>query len=144
MQLLEIEYDSSFFDTDPYESQPGGTMTIWPFFIGRFVELPYTLPQDSTLYITRRERNIDIWIKKMDWIADQGGMALVNVHLDYIDFEADHNRNRTNHTIKRNKRWKYPLRFYKELLEHARTLGNYWHALPKDVAAWWRKRASLT
>ena len=43
MRHLEIEYDLSFFDTDPFEPIPGGTMSIWPFFIGHFVELPYTL-----------------------------------------------------------------------------------------------------
>ena len=31
MQALEIEYDLSFFDTDPCEPIPGGTMSIWPF-----------------------------------------------------------------------------------------------------------------
>ncbi|MDI7276999.1 MAG: hypothetical protein QME94_13555, partial [Anaerolineae bacterium] len=45
MQALEIEYDSSFFDTDPFEPVAGGTMSIWPFLMGRFVELPYTLAQ---------------------------------------------------------------------------------------------------
>ena len=49
MQTLNIEYDLSFFDTDPFEPIPGGTMSIWPFFIGHFVELPYTLVQDHTL-----------------------------------------------------------------------------------------------
>ncbi|MHA1380883.1 MAG: hypothetical protein ACTSRG_21160, partial [Candidatus Helarchaeota archaeon] len=43
MQSLEIEYDLSFFDTDPFEPIPGGTMSLWPFRIGHFVELPYTL-----------------------------------------------------------------------------------------------------
>jgi len=49
MQELDIEYDLSYFDTDPYEPIPGGTMSLWPFEIGRFVELPYTLAQDFTL-----------------------------------------------------------------------------------------------
>ena len=49
LQALEVEYDASFFDTDPYEPLPGGTMSIWPFALGRFIELPYTLAQDSTL-----------------------------------------------------------------------------------------------
>jgi hypothetical protein len=34
MQSLEIEYDLSFFDTDPYETIPGGTISIWPFSVG--------------------------------------------------------------------------------------------------------------
>ena len=40
MQSLDIEYDLSFFDTDPYEPMAGGSMSIWPYMIGHFVELP--------------------------------------------------------------------------------------------------------
>ena len=40
MQELDVEYDASFFDTDPFEPIPGGTMSLWPFVLGRFVELP--------------------------------------------------------------------------------------------------------
>ena len=32
MQALEIKYDLSFFDTDPFEPIPGGVMSIWPIF----------------------------------------------------------------------------------------------------------------
>ena len=130
MQELECDYDMSFFDTDPYETIPGGTMSIWPFFMGRFVELPYTLPQDSTLFITLREKNIDIWKKKVDWIERNRGMALLNVHPDYIDF---------------NNRWgrkKYPVKLYEEFLSYMKNKKTYWHALPKDAAKWWRDRAN--
>jgi len=30
------------------------------------------------------EKSIDIW-KKLDWVADQGGMVLLNVHPDYLN-----------------------------------------------------------
>ena len=30
---LDIEYDSSTFDTDPFEPQPDGVRTIFPFFV---------------------------------------------------------------------------------------------------------------
>src|SRR5207247_9781434 len=36
MQSLDVEYDASFFDSDPFEPMPGGTMSLWPFTIGRF------------------------------------------------------------------------------------------------------------
>ena len=54
---LDIKYDSSTFDTDPFEPQSEGTGTIFPFLVssnsvyGNYVELPYTLPQDSTLFV---------------------------------------------------------------------------------------------
>jgi hypothetical protein len=35
-----------------------------------------------------KEKNIDIWKKKLDWIAKNGGMALLNTHPDYMSFEG--------------------------------------------------------
>ena len=46
------------------------------------MELPYTLPQDSTMFNVLQETSPDIWKKKLDWIAQRGGMVLVNVHPD--------------------------------------------------------------
>jgi len=42
------------------------------------VELPYSLPQDFSLFVIMRERNIDIWKIKLDWIVEKGGMALLH------------------------------------------------------------------
>src|SRR5690606_34166147 len=56
-----------------------------------YVELPYTLPQDSTLFLLLRQKSIDIWIRKLEWIVRHGGMALLNVHPDYVDFGNSRN-----------------------------------------------------
>ena len=53
---LDIKYDASTFDTDPFEPQPDGVHTIFPFWVAGgcskgYVELPYTLAQDSTLFL---------------------------------------------------------------------------------------------
>ena len=54
---LNIEYDSSTFDTDPFEPQPDGVCTIYPFTVSGterekgYIELPYTLPQDFLLFV---------------------------------------------------------------------------------------------
>ena len=60
---LDIQYDLSTFDTDPFEPQPDGVGTIFPFWVdnkrnknGGYVELPYTLPQDFTPFILMREK----------------------------------------------------------------------------------------
>jgi hypothetical protein len=45
-----------------------------------YVELPYPLPQDFTLFTVMREKDIDIWKKKLDWIVEKGGMALLITH----------------------------------------------------------------
>jgi hypothetical protein len=121
MQALEVEYDLSFFDTDPYEPIPGGTMSIWPFTLGRFVELPYTLAQDFTLTEVIRETTPRLWLQKVDFLERWGGMALVNSHPDYM---RDRGR----------------LQVYSDFLEEIRYRGNRWHALPREVARWWRRR----
>src|SRR5712691_10717951 len=59
LQSLKVEYDLSFFDTDPLEPMPGGTMSIWPFSLGSFIELPYTLVQDHTLMVILASRHRD-------------------------------------------------------------------------------------
>jgi len=130
---LDIAYDASTFDTDPFEPQPDGVDTIYPFW-GHSggkrpgcVELPYTMVQDSTLFLVLREKCIGIWKKKLDWIAAHQGMALLNVHPDYVDF-VDLNGSSE----------RYPAARYRELLEYVRDryAGHFWHALPREVAAY--------
>ena len=131
---LDIEYDSSTFDTDPFEPQPDGVGTIFPFWVSGnsnqkgYVELPYTLPQDFLLYILLKQTNINIWKKKLDWIAENGGMALFITHPDYINFN-----NKPHYE-------KYPAKYYEDFLKYIKTKyeGQYWHALPRDMARFWK------
>jgi len=129
---LDILYDASTFDTDPFEPQPDGVETIFPFWVpgtdGRgFVELPYTLIQDFNLFVVLQERTIDIWKKKLDWIVSRGGMVLLIVHPDYINFS-------NSQTGKD----EFPASRYEELLNYVKTeyAGLYWPALPREVAAY--------
>jgi hypothetical protein len=124
MQALEIEYDTSFFDTDPYEPMPGGTMSIWPFMMGRFVELPYTLSQDHTLMVTLSERTPRLWLEKTEFISRCRGLALLNAHPDYLRDPAR-------------------LAIYEEFLKSMSGRDDFWHALPRETARWWRARAAV-
>jgi hypothetical protein len=128
MQFLNIEYDASFFDTDPYEPMPGGVMSIWPFQTGRFTELPYTLAQDVTLYHVLGERTPRLWLDKVRFIEKFMGMALAITHPDYL-VEPELERIYVD--------------FLRILCEGygSPTSGKYWHALPRDVARWWVKRS---
>ena len=139
---LDIEYDASTFDTDPFEPQPAGRNTIFPIWVpqpatshlyratfsknGGYVELPYTLPQDFTLFLLLRERSIDVWKKKLDWIVEHGGMVLTNTHPDYMSFNGNE------------RDLEFPAKHYRELLDYieSRYSGLYWKALPREVAAW--------
>jgi len=189
---LSIRYDASTFDTDPFEPQPQGQHTIFPFWVpatkseirnpkseitnpylaactpgpahqtsnrganpadfglrtsdsasplsdvgcrmsdcpadrAGYVELPYTLPQDSTLFLLLGEKSPRLWIQKLDWIARHGGMALVNVHPDYLHFRASDATNRTVTTG-----------YYEQVLRHVSGLygGNFWMATPRRVAGY--------
>lgn len=123
MQMFDIEYSLSFFDTDPFEPMPGGVMTIFPFFIGKFVEMPYTLPQDYLMLMLRREKSPRLWLEKVDFIRQYHGMALLTTHPDYL--LHDHAR-----TV------------YVDFLKAMQARDDYWHALPRDVARWWRERST--
>ena len=136
---LEIDYDISTYDVDPFEPQRCGMARIFPFWVqspdgaGRgFVEIPYTMPQDFTLFVLMRERSAALWRTKLDWIAAQGGMALVKTHPDYIAFHAEDGR------VDR-----YPVAYYLEFLDYLREryAGEFWLAHPSEVARYWRSLA---
>lgn len=138
---INILYDASTFDTDPFEPQPDGMKTIFPFIVkssssnNTYVELPYTLPQDSTLFLYMQEKNIDIWIRKLDWIARNGGMALVITHPDYMNFSG----NNVGFA-------EYPACHYEDFLKHIKLNyeGQYWHVLPKQMASFWNENNSTS
>lgn len=140
---LDALYDASTFDTDPFEPQPDGYGTIFPFWVPRphdagadgypasktgYLELPYTMPQDSTLFFLLGEQSAEVWINKLDWVAAHGGMALVNIHPDYLDFSG---REKSSLDT-------FPVARVRELLEHVtRTYGERcWNPCAKDLAEW--------
>lgn len=135
MHALNISHSTSTFDTDPFEPQPDAVGTIFPFWVPNssilkgYVELPYTLPQDHALYVIMKEKNIDIWKKKLDWIAEKGGMALVNTHPDYINF---------NERIVGLE--EYFVKYYRAFLEYVKTIykDQCWHVMPNEIASFWK------
>jgi hypothetical protein len=94
---------------------------VWPFLAGKFVELPYTMPQDHTLFFALHELDGRIWTEKLEFISQLHGMALLITHSDYLDSG-------------------YRLDAYRRLLETVRQTPGSWHALPREVCDWWRER----
>jgi glycosyltransferase involved in cell wall biosynthesis len=134
LHALGVEYDASTFDTDPFEPEPDGVATIFPFWVpglngNGYVELPYTLLQDFNLFKVLREPNIDVWKRKLDWVAERGGMALLNTHPDYMCFDGKRQRD------------EYSVAHYEDFLLYAREKyeGSYWSALPREVARYYRE-----
>ncbi len=141
MHELEILYDASTFDVDPFEPQADGSGTIYPFLVTdpdskhSYVELPYTLPQDCLLYLMCNEKDASIWKRKLDWVAQHGGMAMLITHPDYVAMGEASKRFRT-----------YPLSIYEDLLNYVKTryAGQYWQALPREVAQYLRDQAEFS
>jgi hypothetical protein len=134
---LNVLYDASTFDTDPFEPQPDGSHTIFPFHVKPpagvkgpgYIELSYTLAQDSTLFLLLREETPAIWQRKLDWIARHGGLALVNIHPDYINFSE-----------KPAPKSSYPAEILTEFMQYIRKEydGQYWNPLARELASWYR------
>jgi hypothetical protein len=123
MPRLGFDYDSSYSDTDPYEPQPGGCCSYLPFFNENMVELPITLPQDHTLFSILQRPDAEIWIQKADFLRQRGAMVLVLTHPDYAHDPR-------------------VAEGYRSLLDRFGHDDSVWHALPREVADWWRQRAS--
>ena len=136
---LDIEHSCSTFDTDPFEPQPEGVRTIFPFLVSNhsrsrtYVELPLTLPQDHGLFVILQEKDNRIWKQKLDWIAQNGGMAALNTHPDYMNFGQTPLA-----------REEYPVEHYIDFLEYIQKeyADKYWHVLPREMGRFWRETRS--
>jgi len=120
---LPVSYDCSIPHSDPFEPQPGGCCTIWPFFIGNVVELPYTMPQDHTLLTLLRHRSPELWLRQVARIEADNGLVQSVTHPD-PGYLGDLRKRRT----------------YSEFLDAVAGHDHLWKALPREVAAWWRAR----
>jgi hypothetical protein len=123
MSRLGFDYDSSYPDTDPYEPQPGGCCTWLPYLNHGTVELPITLTQDHTLFRILQHRDERVWLEKADYLRGQGGMVLALTHPDYLNDDV-------------------VFRAYRNFLREFEGDQTGWHALPRDVSSWWRRRAA--
>jgi hypothetical protein len=121
MPRLRFAYDSSYTDTEPYEPQPGGCCTYWPFFNDDLVELPITLPQDHTLFEILGHQDGTMWVQKGRELRRRHGMLLVLSHPDYAHGSA--------------------VDAWKALLDEFADDPTRWQPLPREVAEWWRARA---
>jgi hypothetical protein len=122
---LPVKYDSSIPHSDPFEPQPGGCCTVWPFFLGDVVELPYSLPQDHTLFTLLGHKSIDVWRAQVEGIEALNGLGQVISHPDPGDLGDPEKR-----------------ALYVEFLDFVREREGLWKPLPRDVADWWRVRDS--
>jgi predicted glycosyltransferase/peptidoglycan/xylan/chitin deacetylase (PgdA/CDA1 family) len=122
---LPALYDCTIPNSDPYEPQPGGCCSVWPFFLGQLVELPYTLPQDHTLLTLLRHRTPDLWLDQAAAIEREHGLIQCVSHPDR-GYMGDADKRAV----------------YADFLRGMVERDGIWRALPRDAASWWRRRAS--
>ncbi|MGH9405270.1 MAG: hypothetical protein ACRD3D_05450 [Terriglobia bacterium] len=124
---FEISYDLSIPNVAHLEPQRGGCCTVFPYFIGKILELPLTTAQDYSLFHILNDYSIELWKRQIDLIRQRHGLISFIVHPDYVIAE------RARKT-------------YRAILEHLTQLradGEAWFALPGDVDTWWRQRAAM-
>jgi hypothetical protein len=123
---LPIAYDCTVPLSDPYEPQPGGCCSPWPFFLGSVIELPYTLPQDHTLFTLLRHPTPRLWEEQVKRLERAHGLVQCLSHPDpgYLGDSVN-------------------AACYCQFLDFLRERDSLWFALPRDVAAWWRRRDTV-
>jgi hypothetical protein len=109
------------------EPKRGGCCTVFPFFIGKILELPLTTSQDYSIVHILNEYSIDLWKKQLELIRHENGLMSFIAHPDYL--------------INRRARSVYEslLGFLREMIAREKT----WAALPGEVDEWWRIRSKL-
>ena len=120
---LPLDYDCSVPHSDPLEPKPGGCCTLWPFFIGDVVEVPYTLPQDHTLFTVLGKTSVDDWLRQAGAIEQRHGLIQCLSHPD-PGYLGDPDKRA----------------IYAELLDALVERPQLWKPLPRELVDWWRRR----
>ena len=123
----EFSYDMSMSNVAHLEPKRGGCCTVFPFFVGRILELPLTTSQDYSVFYILGDYSIGLWKKQLDLIRQKNGLMSFIAHPDYL--------------INRRAR-----EVYETLLEYLRqmvTRKKTWAALPGEVDDWWRARHQM-
>jgi hypothetical protein len=124
---FEFSYDMSVPNVAHLDPQRGGCCTIFPFFVGRILEIPLTTTQDYSLFHVLNRYSVDLWRSQLDLIRQRNGLMSFLAHPDYLVSA------RTR-------------KVYQSLLGYLRQMvskENIWHALPGEVDQWWRNRSQM-
>ncbi len=121
-------YDSTIPTNEKYlsDSDYSGCCSAFPYFKGRMLEIPITMPMDSSLVFLNYSTDSisDLWIKKLDWIKALGGVAILNVHPE-PHFSGN----------------KKMLNVYRKFIGYISTMNDVWVTTMEQIANHWKKRA---
>jgi hypothetical protein len=124
---LDFSYDMSVPNSGRLEVQRGGCCTVFPYFIGKVLEIPLTTVQDYSLFHILTSLSIDLWNQQMELILENNGLVSFLSHPDYLV-------NCSNRRV------------YIDLLlrlRHLRETRQVWMPLPREVDQWWRRRSRM-
>jgi hypothetical protein len=126
-EALNAAYDMSVPNVAHLDPQHGGCCTVFPYFIGKILELPLTTTQDYALFHILGEYTVDLWKQQLELVMKQHGFASFLIHPDYI-------------------RDARTLGVYKALLSMLlewQKEAHVWIAVPGEVNQWWRARSEM-
>jgi len=123
----EFSYDMSLTNVAHLEPKRGGCCTVFPFFVGKILELPLTTSQDYSVLHIIGDYSIDLWKKQLDLIRQRNGLMSFIAHPDYLSERRER-------------------KVYEMLLHYLRRMidsEKIWMALPGEVDQWWRARSQM-
>lgn len=123
----DFSYDMSMPNVAHLEPQRGGCCTVFPYFVGKILEIPLTACQDYSLFQILNDYSIDLWKTQLDLIRSRNGLMSFIAHPDYLISPSAR-------------------KVYESLLAHLRHLVDrekIWMALPGEVNWWWRARSEM-
>ena len=123
----DFSYDMSMPNVAHLEPQRGGCCTVFPYFVGKILEIPLTACQDYSLFQILNDYSIDLWKTQLDLIRSRNGLMSFIAHPDYLISPSAR-------------------KVYESLLAHLRHLVDrekIWMALPGEVNRWWRARSEM-
>src|SRR5580692_7780588 len=123
----EMSYDMSMPNVAHLEPQRGGCCTVFPYFVGKILEIPLTTCQDYSLFQILNDYSIDLWKQQIALIRKRNGLISFIAHPDYL----------MNSQARRV--YELLLGYLRQIVEHDKV----WMALPGEVDQWWRARSQM-
>jgi hypothetical protein len=123
----EFSYDMSMPNVAHLEPQRGGCCTVFPYFIGKILEIPLTTCQDYSLFQILNDYSIDLWKQQIALIRKRNGLISFIAHPDYL---MNSQARRVYESL---------LAYLRQIVEH----DKLWMALPGEVDQWWRARSQM-
>src|SRR5271155_1302722 len=123
----KFSYDMSVPNVAHLDPQRGGCCTVFPYFVGKILEIPLTTCQDYSLFQILNDYSIDLWTQQLDMIRKRNGLMSFIAHPDYLMSPQAR-------------------RVYEVLLGYLQRMverENTWMALPGEVDRWWRARNEM-